>query len=406
MVSGGVESLAHFVAAGEAFGRPPIHLKSGAPDAGFGVHGLVFDATALSTPEGLASLHDFFHPWLGNLNTCGRIVVLGRMIEKSMSPAAQATQLALEGFVRSVAKEVGRRGATAQLIQGAKGAEERLGPALRFFLSARAAYVTGQVVEIRRSVKAPGRVPSTRPLEGRIALVTGAARGIGRATARALADERATVVVLDRPGDEGPARRVAEEVGGHLLLQDITENDAPTTIASFLTESFGGVDIVVNNAGITRDKTLARMKRADWELCVDVNLQSVILITDHLLAEGVIRSGGRIVCLSSVAGLAGNFGQTNYASAKSGIAGYVNALGARLGRRGIAANAIAPGFIETRLTDAMPPVTREVARRVAALSQGGLPQDVSEVVTFLASPGAYGITGQTLRVCGGNIVGA
>jgi 3-oxoacyl-[acyl-carrier protein] reductase len=148
------------------------------------------------------------------------------------------------------------------------------------------------------------------------------------------------------------------------------------------------------------------MPRETWDQALDINLGAVVTITEALLANGSLRDQGRIVCLSSVAGIAGNMGQTNYAASKAGIIGLVDHLAPRLAERGITVNAIAPGFIETRLTKAIPTVIREVGRRLSALAQGGLPQDVGEAITFLSSPGACGVTGNVLRVCGGAFIGA
>jgi 3-oxoacyl-[acyl-carrier protein] reductase len=136
-----------------------------------------------------------------------------------------------------------------------------------------------------------------------------------------------------------------------------------------------------------------------------VNLAAVVRITDALLPKA-LRDGGRVVCLSSVSGIAGNVGQTNYSASKAALIGYVDALATQVAPRGITANAIAPGFIETRMTAAIPMVIREAGRRLSALGQGGLPEDVAQAITFLASPGAQGITGTTLRVCGGALIGA
>jgi 3-oxoacyl-[acyl-carrier protein] reductase len=199
---------------------------------------------------------------------------------------------------------------------------------------------------------------------------------------------------------------VAQRIGGSALLVDITDEDAPARIADDLTERFGGVDVVVHNAGVTRDKTLGRMTPDAWDMAVDINLGAVVRITERLLESDVLRPGGRIICLSSVSGIAGNRGQTNYSAGKAGVVGFVEALAPRLAKKGITANAIAPGFIETRLTNAMPVAIREVARRMSAVGQGGKPEDVGQAITFLATPGAVGLTGETVRVCGGALVGA
>ena len=220
-----------------------------------------------------------------------------------------------------------------------------------------------------------------------------------------LASEGATVVCLDRPNDDGPLSQLARDIDGGVLLADVTEKNAPEQICSYFMENYGGVDIVVHNAGITRDKTLARMSEAHWDQTIDVNLGAICRITDKLL-EGTLRDDGRLIFLSSIAGIAGNMGQTNYSASKSGVIGLVRSLSEKLYERGITANAIAPGFIETRLTAAIPFAIREVARRMNNLGQGGKPDDVAQGINFLASPGAQGLTGQVVRVCGGSLVGA
>jgi 3-oxoacyl-[acyl-carrier protein] reductase len=193
-------------------------------------------------------------------------------------------------------------------------------------------------------------------------------------------------------------------LGGWPLPLDLVDPAAPAAAAAFLAERWGGLDLVVHNAGVTRDKTLSRMDAGRWDLALDVNLHAVLRLQAAL--DPLLRPQGRVVCLSSIAGLAGNVGQTNYAASKAAIAGYTAGLAAELADRGVAVNAIAPGFIETRLTAAIPLLTREGARRLCNLSQGGLPEDVAEAVLFLCSPGAAALSGQTLRVCGGSLVGA
>lgn len=364
---------------------------------------LVCDATALEQPDDLRALYDFFHPWVRALNPCGRVLVATRPADAAASPAQAAARQAVDGFTRSIGREVGRRGATSATLIVAEGAESSVDPALRFLLSPRAAYVSGQ--PLRLDGPAPEGWPREQALRDKVALVTGAARGIGEATARVLAREGARVVVMDRPAELDAARAVAAAVGGTAVGCDVTDPAAAESVLAHLREAHGGaLDIVVHNAGVTRDKTLANMSPEAWDLVIAINLGGLIRLNEALLPA--LRDGGRIVALSSIGGIGGNFGQTNYAATKAGVIGYVRALGPALAGRGVTVNAIAPGFIETQMTAAIPATTREVARRMCSLSQGGQPQDIAEAVAFLASPGAGGVNGQFLRVCGGNYVGA
>ena len=397
--------LEPYVGPGEAWARTPRRMEPGDAPEGERVDAIVFDGTGLESPEDLRQLYEFLHPWIRRLNRSGRVVIIGRPAATAKKPSRAATRAGLEGFTRSLAKEIGGNGSIANSVFVEEGAEGRLAPVLRFLLSPRAAFISCQPFHVTMSAKGD-EAPETHVLGGKVALVTGAARGIGEATAELLAAEGAHVVCLDRPADDGPCSQVAQRIGGSTLLVDITDEDAPGRIASELKERFGGVDVVVHNAGVTRDKTLGRMTADAWDMAVDINLGAVIRITDRLLADAVLRPGGRIICLSSVSGIAGNRGQTNYSASKAGVVGFVEALAIKLGKAGITVNAIAPGFIETRLTSAMPVAIREAARRLSALGQGGKPEDVGQAITFLASPGASGLTGQTVRVCGGALVGA
>lgn len=365
---------------------------------------VVFDATGLENAQDLRAVYAFFHGLVKKVAPCGRMLIVSRPPAEYGKPEAAAAARALEGFVRSMARETGRKGATAQTVYVAQDADGRLDPALRFLLSAHAAYISGQPVHLSAVVPYSAPAPAVQPLKDKTALVTGAARGIGAATARALAREGAHVVCVDRPGESASTEQVAEEVGGSAFACDITSADAPEKVSKYIADTHGGVDIVVHNAGVTRDKTLGNMDAERWDMVLGVNLVGLIALNEGLMPQ--LKDGGRIVCMSSVGGIAGNAGQTNYAASKAGVIGYVQALAPRLAERGIAVNAVAPGFIETAMTAAMPFGTREVARRLCNLSQGGQPEDVAEAVTFLASPGAAGLTGQVLRVCGGNYVGA
>ncbi len=398
-------ALQPFVGPGEAWARAPKRVDPGEAPEGQRVDAIVFDGTGLETPDDLRQLHAFIHPWIRRLNRSGRVVIIGRPAKDASKPALAATRAGLEGFTRSLAKEIGSNGSVANSVFVEEGAEDRLDAVLRFLLSPRSAFISCQPFHITKLAKG-GEVPDTHVLGGKVALVTGAARGIGEATAELLAAEGAHVVCLDRPADDGPCSQVAQRIGGSVLLVDITDVDAPERIASDLKERFGGVDIVVHNAGVTRDKTLGRMSSEQWDMAVDINLGAVIRITNRLLKDDLLRQGGRVVCLSSVSGIAGNRGQTNYSASKAGLVGFVEALAPKVAKQGITTNAIAPGFIETRLTSAMPVAIREAARRLSAVGQGGKPEDVGQAIAFLATPGAVGLTGQTIRVCGGALVGA
>jgi len=369
-------------------------------------YALVFDATGLTGAESLATLYSFFNASIAKLATNGRVLIVTGLPDEAATSAQAAAWRGVEGFVRSLAKEIGKRGATANLVYLGKGAEDRLAGPLRFVLSKHSAYVDGQAFYVTTAAKASQSVPLSKALAGKTALVTGGARGIGAATAARLAAEGAHVVVLDIPADRETLEQTAKLVNGTPLAVDITDAAAPETISNFLKEKFGGVDIVVHNAGVTRDKTLAKMPKKFWDMLLDINLGAILRIDARLHADKTLRDEGRIVCLSSIGGIAGNVGQTNYGASKAGLIGYVRAESAKHAARGICINAVAPGFIETRMTAAMPFMIREAGRRMNSLSQGGLPQDVAELITFFSTPGAAGVTGTVVRVCGQSLIGA
>ncbi|WP_211825554.1 3-oxoacyl-ACP reductase [Kistimonas asteriae] len=374
-------------------------------ETGPGFKGLVFDASGIASTVELRALHAFFSPVVRQVQSCGRIVILGRPVVAAKTPSQAAAMRALEGFVRSLAKEVGRKGITVQLIYVAQGAETLLASPLRFCLSARSAYVSAQVITVD-SAQGDDALNWQQPLSGKVALVTGASRGIGEAIAGVLARDGATVVCLDIPVAAQALEAVAASINGKTLAVDITDDKAGETIADALAEISGGVDIVVHNAGITRDKTLARMKPEWWDSVMDINLCSEERINEALLVRNLLRPGGRIVCVSSMSGIAGNFGQTNYAASKAGVIGYVQAMAKPLAEKQITINAVAPGFIETQMTAAIPLLTREAGRRMNSLSQGGLPEDVAETIAFFASPASAGVNGNVIRVCGQSLLGA
>lgn len=370
-----------------------------------GWRALAFDASGIREPTALGALHAFFHLRLRRLRPGGRVVVLGRPVDNAADPVEAAAAQALDGFCRSLARELGYQGAAVQLVRVEPGAEARLEGVLRFLLSRHSAYVDGQVITVTNRTRADVLPFRLRPLTGKTALVTGAARGIGAAIARTLAREGARVLCLDRPGAELPLAELSRAIAGAGVTLDISAADAPQRIAARLHQDYGGVDIVIHNAGVTRDRTLARMSLADWRAVLAVNLDAVLRL-DRALLQGVLRDQSRLVCISSINGIAGHRGQTNYAASKAGLIGYVAALSRQLAPRGMAVNAVAPGFIETPMTAAMPWLGRQFARRLNSFAQGGLPQDVAEAAAWLASPAAVGLSGAVLRVCGQSLVGA
>lgn len=373
--------------------------------------GLVYDATGITEPAGLKGLYEFFTPLLRNVGASGRIVVVGTAPQEAGSPHEQIAQRALEGFTRSLAKEM-RRGSTVSLVYlspDAKPAATGLESTLRFILSGKSAYVDGQVYRVGAADASPP-ADWDIPLDGKVALVTGAARGIGATIAEVFARDGAKVICVDVEAAHEALGVTATKVGGTALTLDVTAADAVDRITEHLREHYsdhgGTLDILVNNAGITRDKLLANMDESRWDSVVAVNLLAPLALTEGLAGNGTLADNGRVVGLSSMAGIAGNRGQTNYAATKAGMIGLTEALAPKLGERGITINAVAPGFIETKMTEAIPLATREVGRRLNSLYQGGKPVDVAETIAFFANPASNAVTGNTIRVCGQAWLGA
>ncbi|MCM4080225.1 3-oxoacyl-ACP reductase [Paractinoplanes hotanensis] len=367
-----------------------------------GSHGaLIFDASGITDAAELHELFDFFHPYARSVHRSGRVIVLGTPPASCDNPHEATAQRALEGLTRSIGKEFGR-GITSQLVHVERGGEGALESTLRFLLSGRSAYVSGQVVTIGAG-NPPAPADWQRPLAGKSALVTGAARGIGAAIARVLAREGADVIALDVPAAGDALAGVANDVRGRAVQLDLTADRAGQRLASHLTRP---LDILVHNAGITRDRTIAKMDAAGWNSVLAVNLVAPSRINEALLGQGLIAEGGRIVGVASIAGIAGNRGQTNYATSKAGVIGLVQSSAPGLLERGITINAVAPGFIETAMTAKMPVSLREAGRRMNSLAQGGLPADVAETIAWFASPGSGTITGNVVRVCGQSLLGA
>ena len=360
--------------------------------------------TDLHSPAGMGEPALALGGVLRRMALGGRVLTISRDPDGAAEPAVVAARQGVDGFVRSLAKEL-RAGATGNGIV-LDDAVPVLAPsaqgALRFFLSARSAFVDGQLLHV---ASGDGELPQdwTRPLAGQVAVVTGAARGIGAAIVRTLARDGARVLGVDVPMAGDALSAVMNEVRGSALQLDITAEDAAERILARARERYGRLDIIVHNAGILRDKLLANMTEDRWHDLLAVNVLAPLRMNQTFATE--LGEGGRIISLASTSGIAGNRGQTNYATAKAGIIGMTAASAPVLAEHGATANAVAPGFIETDMTAKIPPVPRQVARRANSLQQGGQPVDVAEAISFLASPQAGGINGQTLRVCGQNLVG-
>ncbi|QDL54795.1 3-oxoacyl-ACP reductase [Rhodoferax aquaticus] len=391
----------------------PIANQAGLMSGRWGVDGqpgekvkaLVFDATGLVDSSESEALYQFFHDAARSVLPCGRVVILGRPPELCRTPRQATIQRALEGLSRSLAKEL-KKAIAVQLVYVAEGAEGQLESTLRFLLSPRSAYVSAQVVRVGAPV-GEGAAPAdwSKPLAGKKVLVTGASRGIGASIAEVMAQEGATVICLDIPQAQASLDEVAAKIGGSTIALDIGAADAPQLLVD-AAKADGGWDVVVHNAGITRDKTIANMKEHFWQMVVNVNLSTQERINDALVESGALKAGGRIVCVSSISGIAGNLGQTNYALSKAGVVGMVQSTAPIFAKKGITINAVAPGFIETQMTAAVPFAIREAGRRMNSMSQGGLPQDVAQAIAWFASPASNGLTGNVVRVCGQSLIGA
>lgn len=371
--------------------------------------GIVFDATSLSKPEELEQLYSFFHPQLKKVLDNARIVVIGTTPELIDDADARITARSLEGFTRSLAKEM-RKSATVQLVYVDPSIDgsniDKVESTVRFLLSGKSAYVDAQVIRI---TPADVVLPKDwdKPLDGRLAVVTGAARGIGATIAETLARDGAKVICVDIPQAGEGLAETANKVKGTALPLDVTDPKAAEEIIKHAQDRYGRkIDVIVHNAGVTRDKLLVNMDEGRWNMVQNINLVAPVRITEALLEADAFAENPSIIGVSSMAGIAGNRGQTNYATTKAGVVGFVDALAEKIAALGGSINAVAPGFIETDMTAAMPFGPREVGRRLNSLNQGGRPIDVAEAVAYFSAPSSTAVNGNTVRVCGQNLLGA
>ena len=376
---------------------------------------VIVDATGLRTIGELELIRQVLRPAVRNLERSGRIILLATDASGVEGLEAHAVAQAIDGINRTVGKEL-RGGSTSNLVflrPGAAAAD--IESTMYFLLQGRSAFVSGQAWRVgpRKPGDAVGdEYDREHPYRGRIVVVTGAARGIGAAISRTFARDGAKVVAVDIPASGESLAAVANEVGGSALQLDITTPEAGLRIAEHVAHIHGSdarIWAIVHNAGILRDKMLANLDEKRWAQVLDVNLAAEIRMNAILLdpdLPGGLASNSRIVGIASTSGVAGNKGQTNYAASKAGVMGLTWAESAELSDRPTTANAVAPGFIETDMTASIPFINREIFRRTNSLNQGGQPVDVAETIAYLADPASGGVTGQVVRVCGQNLVGA
>jgi 3-oxoacyl-[acyl-carrier protein] reductase len=372
---------------------------------------LVIDACGVRTFDELEQLRQVLRPVMKGLEASGRVIIVATDAAAVDGLEAKAVAQGLDGLNRTVAKEL-RAGATANLVFVRAGVRAGdLASTMSFLLEGRSAFVSGQSWRVGPS--GAEAAPSASPFDGRIVVVTGAARGIGAAIARTFARDGARLVVVDVPASGDALARVANSLLGSALQLDITAPDAARRIAEHVARVHGAdarIWAIVHNAGITRDRLLANLDEQAWAAVLGVNVAAELRINEFLLAHpgvpGSLGDAGRIVGIASTSGVAGNKGQANYAASKAGVMGLVWAQAAALGERPVTINAVAPGFIESDMTAAIPFAQREVFRRLSSLGQGGQPTDVAETIAYLCDPASGGVCGQVVRVCGQNVVGA
>lgn len=377
-------------------------------DPSYRYSAVIADYTNADDPADLQAIALGTGAALKRMTACARIITIARSAHPSDDPTVAAARNAVTGITRSLAHEM-LRGSTANGIEldGVEIDAPSVRAALWFFLSSKSAYVSGQFLRVDSTMGAEitaeqfAQTGQSGPLAGKTAVVTGAARGIGAAIAATLARDGARVIGVDVPAAGQALASTMNSLGGRSVQLDVTAEDAGSRLA----EAVGGsIDILVHNAGITRDKLLANMDESKWGAVLAVNLHSQLRMNAQL--RKAWGENPHVVSLASIAGIAGNRGQTNYSASKAGIIGLTAASAEEFAGRGGTINAVAPGFIETDMTAAVPFVTRNVGRRLSSLQQGGIPTDVAEAIAFLSSSAASGINGQTLRVCGQNLMGA
>jgi 3-oxoacyl-[acyl-carrier protein] reductase len=380
------------------------------------IDAVICDTRGMKQADELKLLHTQLHSAVPKIARNGRLVMITGSSSSSKtndakSIATSTIASAVHGFAKSMAKELSSKAITVNTVRINDGVDENRGlpGPVQFLLSKRSAFITGQILTLTdNSSGFIGSDPKDSfNVQKKRVLITGASRGIGEYTARLFHAEGAELLLLDHPSMDQRLREFSSSLGCRYIAMDVSHSDAPSILRDGISKAYGNtaLDVVIHNAGITRDKTFGKMSIENFSSVIDVNLAAVMKLDDMLFSES-LKPGAKAVYLSSISGIAGTFGQTNYSCSKAGIMGYVAALGADASNHGIGVNAIAPGFIETEMTKKIPFLTRNVGRHMNALLQGGYPADVAEAILFLSSPASAGVNGNTIRVCGGHMIGA
>lgn len=361
---------------------------------------LIVDGRDVKNEADLKVVFNQLQDGVKSIKSNGKVLIYSFQPELIKDTAHSTFQRSLEGISRSLAKELGGRGTTVNLVKIASDLDLTDYQITEdFFTSGRSAFITGQALIANDEIPRPGE------LSDKICVVTGGAGGIGSATVKRLATEGATVIIADIPQMDDRAKPLLSDKVS-FMGADLTNETARKQLLDDIKAKHGRIDVLINNAGITRDKTLKNMPEHYWDQVIAINLTAVIALTEEALEMDLIPDGGRIIGTSSISGIAGNFGQTNYTATKAALIGYAASKSKELKAKGITINAIAPGYIETEMVKTMPLMTRIFAERLTSLAQAGKPEDIAEAMAFLAHPGAQNINGQVLRVCGGSFLGA
>ncbi len=366
------------------------------------IKAILVDTRSFKSLTDLNKMYLDLNKCVGKLEDEGRILLISNTsTTKQNTPIEAAVQSSLIGFIKSLGKELGRKGSTVNLLQlenQAHAASIQL--CLEYFLSSKACYVSGQTLEIHSAKKLNKPAKIHKPYQKQTVLITGACGSIGQKVAETLSQRGATVLLVDLPSNNTPLKRLAQKTKGIALTVDLTKPNATGLIAETIQQELGQLNILIHSAGITKDRLFKNMPPTQWTEVIHVNLTAPITITDTLLSKNLIAKSGRVILISSIVGLSGNAGQTQYSASKAGLIGYMQALKTSTQKKQITINTIAPGFITSPMVKNIPAITREAAKRSNAFAQPGLPEDVAEAAALFAHPNAKGLNGRVLRVCG------